>query len=314
MKKAVIGIDLGGTNIKSALLALPSLRLLAQDSRPTQAENGAARVVGNMALAAEALIMWADRSGAKATALGVGSAGLVDRGVVRNSPNLPGWQGAVPLGRLLAKRLSKHRLAITVENDVNVFVLAEQRLGAARGLENVIGLTLGTGVGGGIVADGRLYRGATGGAGELGHMVIKHDGPRCNCGNTGCLESLVGSQAIVKRYNDLRFRAHMRMEGSITVKEIAGRARRRDRQAVLALAETGRLLGIGLANIANIFNPQAVVIGGGVAQAGRLILKPAIDEMRRRAMPYNVKGIKVLQASLGPMAGAMGAALVSIKD
>ncbi len=314
MRKAAVGVDLGGTNIKSVLVDITRGKATDQGSRPSQAEAGVARVVENLALAAESLKASADRSGTRVTAIGVGSAGLVDRGVVRNSPNLPGWQGAVPLRRLLEKRLARHRLPVSVENDVNAFVVAETRLGAARGLDNVIGLTLGTGVGGGIIAGGRLYRGTTGGAGELGHMVIRHDGPACKCGNRGCLESLVGSQAIVNRYNDLRFRAHLRMEANVTVKEIVERARRRDQQAALALSETGRLLGIGLANIANIFNPQAVVIGGGISQAGRLIVRPAIDEMRRRAMPYNVKGLKVLLASLGPMSGAIGAALVSLTD
>ncbi len=309
MKKTIIGIDLGGTNIKSVLLDAATRGILGQASRPTQAEAGVARVVENIARVVEGHLSEARRIGRRVIGAGVGSAGLVDRGVVRNSPNLPGWQGAVPLRRLLDKRLSQHRLPIVIENDVNAFVLAEQRLGAARDLENVIGLTLGTGVGGGIIIDGKLYRGTTGGAGELGHMVIKHDGPRCKCGNTGCLESLVGSQAIVNRYNDLRFRAHQRLSNDITVAEIAANARRRDALAVQALAETGRLLGIGLANLVNIFNPQAIVIGGGVAQAGRLILMPAIAEMRTRAMPYNARGVKVLKAKLGELAGAIGASL-----
>lgn len=309
MKKAVIGIDLGGTNIKSALLDAATLRILGQASRPTQAGEGVARVVENIAQAVEEHLLAAGRIGGRVIGAGVGSAGLVDRGMVRNSPNLPGWQGVVPLQRLLEKRLVKHRLSIAVENDVNAFLLAEQRLGAARGLDNVIGLTLGTGVGGGIIVDGKLYRGTTGGAGELGHMVIKHDGPKCNCGNQGCLEALVGSRAIVNRYNDLRFRAHQRMAKNITVAEIAMNARKRDALATQALAETGRLLGIGLANLVNVFNPQAIVVGGGVAQAGRLILSPAIAEMRARAMPYNVRGVKVVTAKLGEMAGAIGASL-----
>lgn len=314
MSKAAIGIDLGGTNIKSVLLEPTSLKVLGQGFRPTQAEDGVARVVENIAQAVEEQLSEARRGRTKVSGVSVGSAGLVSRGVVRNSPNFPGWQGAVPLQRLLEKRLSKHRLPITVENDVNAFVLAEQRVGAAKGLTNVVGLTLGTGVGGGIVIDGKLYRGTTGGAGELGHMVIKLDGPLCKCGNRGCLESLIGSQAIVNRYNDLRFRAHQRLSKDITVAEIANNARRGDALAVQALAETGRLLGVGLANLANIFNPQAIVIGGGVAQAGRLILLPAIAEMKSRAMPYNIRRVKVMKAKLGPIAGAIGAALVILTE
>jgi len=312
MLKSVIGLDLGGTNIKAVLLETTSLRILDQRTIPTRASEGASRVVENMALAAEALIESAGRSGAKVMALGVGAAGLVDRGVVRNSPNLPGWQGAVPLKRLLEKRLSKHRLQITIENDANAFVVAEQRLGAAKGLDNVIGLTLGTGVGGGIIIDGRLYRGARGGAGEIGHMVIKHDGPKCKCGNQGCLESLIGAQAIINRYNDLRFRSHLKIEKYIDVEELAKRAKKGDPHAQQAFTETAIILGAGLSNLINIFNPQAVIIGGGVAQAGNLILKPAIEEMKKRAMPYNRKNVTILRAKLGPLSGAIGSAILSI--
>lgn len=309
MVKAVIGIDLGGTNIKSVLLEASRHRILRQASHPTQAETGVAQVVENIALEVEGHLMAAKPIGCRVIGIGVGSAGLVDRGVVRNSPNLPGWQGAVPLQRLLKRRLADYRLPITIENDVNAFVLAEQKMGAAKGLRNVIGLTLGTGVGGGIIIDGKLYRGTTGGAGELGHMVIKHDGPRCKCGNSGCLESLVGSQAIINRYNDLRFRAHQKLERDISVAEIASRAKNKEALAIQALAETGRLLGIGLANLINIFNPQAIVIGGGVAQAGKFILIPAVAEMRARAMPYDTKDVKILKAKLGEFAGAIGASL-----
>lgn len=314
MERAVIGIDLGGTNIKSVLLDAATGRVLHSRRADTQAVRGVAAVVANIATAVRGELAAAGKIRRTVAAAGIGAAGLVDRGTVRNSPNLPGWQGAVPLLRLLKKELTGTTVPLVVENDVNAMVLAEQRRGAARGCRHVVGLTLGTGVGGGIIADGRLYRGGRGGAGELGHTVISEDGPPCLCGNRGCLEALVGSRAIVARYRGMTRRRDPVPDGAITVAMIAERARRGDKGAVRALRETGRLLGVGLANVVNTFDPQVIVIGGGVAGAGGLILDPAVREMRRRAMPYNAASVRVRRARLGPLAGAIGAALAAAEE
>ncbi len=309
MKQAIIGVDLGGTNIKSVMLGARGMEILNRRCTESRADRGVNAVVTSLATAIRRQQGHARRQGWRAAAVGVGSAGLVDRGVVRNSPNLPGWQGAVPLLRLLRRELGDPALPVVIENDVNCMVLAEQRLGAARGRSQVVGLTLGTGVGGGIIVDGRLYRGSRGGAGELGHMVISEDGPPCLCGNRGCLEALVGARAIVARYRALRPRTDP--SSLLTVADIAASAKRGDRGARAALRETGRLLGAGLATIVNIFDPEMIVIGGGVAGAGALILGPAASEMRRRAMPYNAARTKVRRARLGMWAGAIGAALAA---
>ncbi len=314
MRTALMGLDLGGTNIKSVLLDARSLKVIIKRQIPTLAHLGSGAVIRILAGEIRYLLRVAGSKNISVTAIGLGSAGLVNRGTVRNSPNLPGWQGAVPLERLLKKELPGLKIPLTIDNDANCFALAETFCGAGKGFQNVVGLTLGTGVGGGLVLDGKLYRGSTGGAGELGHTSIKYDGPRCLCGNRGCLEAMVGSVAIVKRYNDLRFRRHLPLVPDITVAIISSRAKKRDTAAVRTLAETGTLLGVGLANYLNTFNPQAVVIGGGVAQAGKYILDPAIKEMKQRAMPFNVLGIKVKAARLGPWAGAIGAALLTKSD
>ena len=311
MPQAIIGIDLGGTNIKSVLLDARTSRVLNRLQVETKAASGVKAVIVSISATIRQQLAFAKDQQRSVTAIGIGSAGLVGGGIVRNSPNLPGWQGAVPLLRLLRKQLRGIKIPVAIDNDVNAFVVAEQRLGAASGHGNVIGLTLGTGVGGGIIIDGRLYRGTSGGAGELGHASIIADGPPCLCGNHGCLEALVGARAIAARYNDLGFRAHGRIDKSITVEAIAALARKKDTTARQALAETGRLLGVALANIVNIFNPAVIVIGGGVAQAGYLIIRPAVTEMKRRAMPANARGVTVKRAKLGPWAGAIGAALLA---
>ncbi len=310
MKQALIGIDLGGTNIKSVLLDALTSRVINRLQVGTQAACGVKAVVANIVDAIRQQLAFANDRRLSVIAVGIGSAGLVDKGVVRNSPNLPGWQGAVPLLRLLKKELRAVKLPIVIDNDANSFVAAEQRLGAARGATDVVGLTLGTGVGGGIIVDGRLYRGASGGAGELGHAVICKDGPKCLCGNRGCLEAFVGAGAIIARYRALKSKIK-NQKSKITVAQIAEWATHGDRDARTALRQTGILLGVALANYANIFNPAMIVIGGGVAQAGRLIIGPAAEEMKRRAMPHNARCATVKQAKLGPWAGAIGAALIA---
>ncbi len=312
MIPALMGLDLGGTNIKSVLLDARSLKVIVKRQIPTLAHLGSVAVVKILAGEIDYLLRVAGSKNIGVAAIGLGSAGLVNRGTVRNSPNLPGWQGAVPLERLLKKELPGLRIPLAIDNDANCFVLAETFCGAAKGFQNVVGLTLGTGVGGGLVLDGKLYRGSTGGAGELGHTSIKYDGPRCLCGNKGCLEAMVGAGAIIERYRS-RNTEYRIQNTALSVAQISGRAKKGETAAIKALMETGTLLGVGLANYANIFNPQAIVIGGGVAQAGKYILDPAIKEMKRRAMPFNVLGIKVKPARLGPWAGAIGAALLTKK-
>jgi len=244
MHRALIGIDLGGTNIKSVLLDAATGKVLHSEQSDTQAVRGVTAVVANIASAINRQLAVAKNQQRRVAAIGVGSAGLVDQGIVRNSPNLPGWQDAVPLLRLLQKRLKGSKIPVVIENDVNAMILAEQRLGAARGFAHVIGLTIGTGVGGGIILNGRLYRGSRGGAGELGHTVICKDGPKCLCGNSGCLEALVGTTAIIARYCSLKSRIK-NPKSDITVEKIAELAKHGDRNASTAFQETGRLLGVG---------------------------------------------------------------------
>lgn len=312
MKNVLLGLDLGGTNIKGVLLDARTLKPVRRLQVPTAARRGSRAVIGTMAGAIRELMTWATANRMSVRSIGIGSAGLVNKGTVRNSPNLPGWQGAVPLERLLKKELPGLKIPLAIDNDANCFALAEAFCGAGKGLQNVIGLTLGTGVGGGIVLGGKLYRGSTGGAGELGHISIKYDGPRCLCGNKGCLEAMVGANAIIARYGALNSNFKLQIS-NFTVAQISAYAKKRDKAAVITLMETGTLLGVGLANYVNIFNPQAIVIGGGVAQAGKYILEPALKEMKKRAMQYNALDVKVKLARLGPWAGAIGAALLNDK-
>ncbi len=306
MRKAILGLDLGGTNIKSVLFDPAINKIITQGQKPTQAGFGISRVVDNIVSLIKDNLDAAKISRHKITALGIGSAGLVEKGMVRNSPNLPGWQGSVPLLKLIRNKMPGVDLPILIENDVNCLVAAEYAIGAAKGYSEVVGLAIGTGVGGGIIVGGKLVTGAHGGAGELGHMTVKMDGPLCKCGNHGCLEAMIGTDAIIQR-----FRQHSHSDATVTVAQISKLAKSKDPAAIKTLSETGKLLGVALASIANIFNPQVIVLGGGVIQAGRLLIDPAKQEMLKRVMPYNAKGLKIRTARLGPVAGAVGAAILT---
>jgi glucokinase len=243
--------------------------------------------------------------------IGIGCPGLVDsrRGIVRVPPNFPGWEEV-----FLADAVQDMSgLRTMVDNDVNAMAAGELCFGAGRGFQEMICLTLGTGVGGAFIAGGKIYTGFQGTAGEIGHMTVVPDGPLCKCGNRGCLERLIGAGAIVE--NAL---AKMEQGGSsslssrpsadLTPRHIAEAAGHGDRLAREVLRETGEYLGIVLAGLVNFLNPQAIIIGGGIAQAGELIFASARETIRSRAYALPGEAVRILPAQLGETAGLVGAA------
>jgi glucokinase len=303
----VVGVDIGGTSVKAALVS-PELELLARDSAPTdisdeeQLLDEIEQLVHRIA---------ADQPVAAA---GFGLPSQIDqrRGVVADSINVPITD--VPFAAEMTRRLD---LPVKVDNDANVACLAEARIGAGRGRDNVIMLTLGTGVGGGIVTGGRLYHGATGYGGELGHMVIDENGPRCqgHCPNHGCLESLAsaaGVRAAAARIAAERPGGTLAQAGAaagqVEVRVVIDGALDDDADCVDALAIVGRHLGVGIANYVNIFNPDVVVVGGGIMAAGEILLGVARDEAGRRALRPPWREVEVVAAELGNDAGVLGAA------
>jgi glucokinase len=302
----VVGIDLGGTSIKAALVS-PRYQMLARNAVPTDLRSQAALLD-----AIERLIQ--SVVGEQAVGgVGFGLPSQIDQrnGRVLDSVN-------VPLEELDFKAEMKRRLGIPVEidNDANVACLAEVRIGAARGARHVVMLTLGTGVGGGLVLDGQLYRGSIGAGAELGHMSIDENGPPCqgHCPGRGCLEVLVsatGVMAAAQRIADDHpsgTLAAVRAGGhDLDVRFVIGHAESGDAEAREVLAVVGRHLGVGIANYVNIFNPELVVIGGGISSAGELLLGPARDEYQRRVLRA-VGTARVVVAELGNDAGVLGAA------
>jgi len=309
-----VGVDFGGTNIKLGLVngqgrvAHRCVLSAKAMSRPSQFVEG----IG------EAIESLARRAGTRTSHLrgvGVGAPGSVEtrRGVVRSLVNVPGWRD-VPLRRWLERRL---RCRCAVDNDANLCALGEWRFGAGRGARALVGVTLGTGVGGGLVLGGRLYQGAAGAAGEIGHMVIAPRGRRCACGRRGCLEAYVGTAAILAmgaramRRGAEPLRTLVREAGGrLTPALISEAARRGDAEARTMWAEVGCSLGIGLANVVNLLNPDRIVIGGGVANAWPFFAPALMRTVRREPMDIPAQAVRIVRAQLGDRAGILGAAML----
>lgn len=291
-----LGLDLGGTNIKLAVLesgrAGDAPRVVCTQSAPTWAEDGPAAVVSRVAALGRAAM---SEHGPVDT-VGVGLPGLFDprTGVVLLFPNLPGpWPGH-PVAGPLSEALGR---PVTLINDVRAFTLAEGRLGAARGCRDVVCLALGTGVGGGVIVDGRLHLGMDGAAGEIGHQTVIADGPRCGCGNRGCVEAVASAAALAA------------LGGRATAEEVCAAARDGDPRAGAAVATVGGYLGIAVANAVVLLTPERVVIGGGIAGAGEVLLEPIRAEVRSRVTLVPADRVQIVLGELGASAGAIGAAL-----
>ena len=251
-----------------------------------------------------------------ASGVGIGLPSTLDRnkGIVVTSVNLPIEQ--VKVGELVAERLD---LPVTIDNDANCAMLAEHQFGAARDRDVALMLTLGTGIGGGIVIGGEIFRGAVGAAGEIGHLVVEADGRRCQgaCDGQGCIEAYASGTAIGEIGREAaagqpasglaKALEGGSWEGALTVEQLA---RQGDETAIAVLAESGRMLGVAFASLANVFNPELIVIGGGAAAAGDLLLEPARAELRRRALKP-MDETPVVEAELGPDAGMIGAAALA---
>ena len=238
---------------------------------------------------------------------------LDQKNTVVFSPNLRAIEG-IPLKEELGSKIG---LPLTIENDANAAAWGEFRFGAGSEVDHLVFVTLGTGIGGGVITHGVLLRGAQGSGGELGHVTVHATGPRCACGNRGCLEALASGTAIGRRGREVASERPNSALGRLAIKrkvlgeDVTELARGDDELALSVLEEAGQGLGIGLAGFVNIFNPEMVVVGGGVMEAGELILKPARREVYLRARPPSRDLVEVKEATLGPESGVLGAAALA---
>jgi glucokinase len=311
----IVGVDVGGTNIVAGTVAQDGSEVVGVVSEPTRSEGGPDAVVDRIIHLARASVAQAGRR--EIAGVGIGSPGPLDtkRGVVLLTPNL-GWVD-MPLRDRVAAGLD---LPATLDNDANCAVLGEWWRGAARGADHVVGLTVGTGIGGGIVLNGAIYHGASDIAGEIGHMTIDSTGRRCKCGNYGCLEAYASGPAIAARaVEGVEAGAETELPryvngdlSRITAQVVYEAANDGDEYALEVVRDTAKFLGAGVANIINIFNPQVVVICGGVTLAGDRLFVPLRSEVKRRAFKPAVEVCRILPGELPGTAGVWGAAAVFI--
>lgn len=313
----VLGIDVGGTNLVVGSVAEDGQTLLAPASEPTHAEAGATDVVDRLVALAERAIAATRQQapGAEILGIGVGAPGPLDTksGVVLLTPNL-GWVN-MPLRQIIRDRLG---LPAALDNDANCAVLGEWWVGAARGTRHAIGITIGTGIGGGLILDGRLYHGASDVAGEIGHTTIDTEGRRCKCGNYGCLEAYASGPNIAQRAVEaLEAGAESRLPGYVggdlklvTAQTVYQAAQDGDELALEVVNDTAKFLGAGIGNLLNVFNPEVVVVCGGVTLAGDHLFVPLRREVARRAFKPAVNACRIVPGELAGTAGVYGAAKV----
>ncbi|MFH0913893.1 MAG: ROK family protein [Chloroflexota bacterium] len=314
----VLGIDLGGTKILTAVVNAGG-KMISREHRITPAAKGPEAVIQAILESARRALARAGISASELAAVGVGAPGLSnpETGVLYTSPNLPGWQD-VPLRDIMERNLGKTTFII---NDANAAAVGELYFGAARGARNFVYITVSTGIGGGIVINGRIYTGSTGTAGELGHMVIDDNGPLCNCGNTGCWETLASGTALAREGKRLIEQggktALLDYSGGeiekVTAETIHKAALAGDEPAKGLIQRNAYYLGVGLANLVNIFNPELVVIGGGLSNMGDLLLLPAYEEAKRRAFRQSYQAARFTRAELGGNSGVIGAAAFALE-
>lgn len=310
-KRVVVGVDLGGTKVAAAVAGLDGA-IVSRVTKQTEPERG---VHGVMAIVLDAVREVVARAGARideVAGIGVGSPGPLDpeAGVVIFAPNLK-WRD-VPLVAIIKDALGA---PVYLENDANLAGLGEARYGAGRGSRNMIYITVSTGIGGGLVLGGEIYRGSSFVAGEVGHMMIVDEGPLCGCGNHGCLEALASGPAIANMARELIRHGEETLmtdliggDVDLVTAEVVGRAAMQgDAAAIAVIGKAAEYLGIGIANLVNILNPDAVVVGGGVARLGEILLAPTREAACQRALKPAFDAVRIVAAELGVDAGVVGA-------
>ncbi|MCX6112212.1 MAG: ROK family protein [Proteobacteria bacterium] len=312
-KQYAIGVDIGGTNMPCSLVDDKG-KILRTIEKKTLPEQGADSLALRISESVKELLTYFKGRLKKGTILGVGLGvpGILDhkRGEIVTCPNLPGWKN-VPIIKLIKQKL---KMPVLMDNDANCAVIGEHWIGAAKGTKNAILLTLGSGVGGGIIIDNKIYRGSHGVAGELGHITIVAEGALCGCGNHGCLEAYASANAAARtakerlRKEEVISTLREKDINKITAHDIFLHAEAGDIFSKNILFESGKYLGMGIATFANIFDPDIIIIGGGFSDAEKYLLPAAIDEAYKRAFKHVMDKMKIKKAKLGNNAGMIGAA------
>jgi glucokinase len=317
MSTNVVGVDMGGTKILSAVID-PEGNILSTAKVPTKADKDTSIVIDRIAECIQRAI---DKSGVTAAsiqAVGIGAPGPLDpaTGIVIFAPNLR-WKDV----RLKEELEARVGFPTFVDNDVNIGTLGEHVFGAGRGVQNVVGIFVGTGIGGGIILQGELFHGASKTAGEIGHIIVKAGGPRCGCGTRGCLEALASRTAMTKQFQKAILKKGKKSVlseltsgdlGAIRSGVLAKAIRANDKLTLKVIKKATKYLGIGIGSIVNFLNPEMIVLGGGVVEA---LDDTFLDSIRKAsekyALPNTLSGVQIVRAKLGDNAGILGAAALA---
>ena len=299
LRDLVLGIDVGGTNIKLGVTNAQGRIILRTNLVTRSYVRDRNRLIRALVKCVQALMAENGLSCRQFKGIGIGLPGLVDpvRGMVNFLPNIPGWRN-VALKKILQQKL---KIPVYLENDVNMITLGEWKFGAGKGYQNLICMTLGTGVGGGLILNNQLYRGEGFVAGELGHIPINEDGPACNCGGYACFERYVGNQQLFRRLEKIFGRKGMVTQDAFYL-AIQG-----DQRAIKFWQETATHIGNALTGVVNVLNPPLIVIGGGVANNAKFLFPTIKKVIQKRAMKVQAAMVKIVRAKLGDDAGIIGA-------
>jgi glucokinase len=298
-----IGIDIGGTNIKfgavsknGKIIVEKSISIYDED----KTREGTVRKIFDIVHIVKKIM-----NKNRCEGIGIGVPGFIDfnNGKITVSPNFPHWKN-FPLPRILKENFGEK---ISVDNDANAFAIGEGWMGSASGMKSFLGITLGTGVGGGIILDGKIWRGEDGSAGEFGHITVEENGPPCNCGSRGCVESYVSSYGLKRIAERIYGDEFNRIFKDDLPKELFSLARSGDERAKSVFFEAGRKLGIGIATVGNLLNIEGVIIGGGIGKAFRFLLPGIKEELKIRLQPLPRKRLKILKSKLFEKANILGA-------
>lgn len=314
MHKYIIGIDLGGTNLKAGIVDR-SGNILHRFSIKTNASAESCVISQQICELIAEIIKNARIEKSEIIGIGLGSPGLIDKKgeTILFSPNLPKWRN-IPIKNNISEKFG---LPCVLENDANAAAWGEKWIGAGKNANSLVMLTLGTGIGGGIIIDNKLWRGMNNVAAEIGHMSIQTDGPQCNCGNYGCIEVYASATGMARRFRELLESgkaSSLKKEDEITAKRINEAAVQGDEAALSIIEETGFYLGIAIVNIIHILNPEVVVLAGGLIGAGELLMNPIKQIIEKRALKASYKDTKIVFSRLGTDAGIIGAAGCLLKE